>query len=188
MIYSVFSYLVLLSTSVFASDYRPVQDQPWKSCERNYHVAEYGEKLYSVSYSFCTVGGGISVEDIRPQLKRSTQLIFEFAKSRGYKGEQCVANSKLEIYDVKLETLNDPGRFPAWTNASPNGIIGLYDPRINDYNTSSLILTGSSDKWKLIFAHELSHYWYDRLCWNKYDPDPERFAMDFERFYNSRSK
>jgi hypothetical protein len=182
-----FLFLLLLSSPIVA--YQPLQSVVWKQCTTSEYIANYNGEALPINYRFCTVGSNITSDNINKEIKKDTKAIFEYADALGYPGTQCVENSSLEIYDIKVETLNESGRFPQWVNASPNGIWSLYDPRVKDYNTSSLMLTDQGEEWnKITFAHELSHYWYDRLCWNKHQPDPERFAMDFERFYLRSNK
>lgn len=173
-----------------AAEYTPLKDQVWSECHSSEYVAEYRGESIPVKYRFCSIGSNISAEQIDDNITVNTQLVFDFAGSLGIEGGRCILNENIEIYDIKVETLNEPGRFPKWINPSPYGIWALYDPRVNERSVSSLILTDHGPYWNDInFAHELSHYWYDTMCWNKYRPGVEKFAVDFEVFYlKNRSK
>lgn len=186
--------LMLLVLPIVSQAYEPVEDITWSSCSEGLYIAKYNHynnELFPVNYRYCTVGGGLSPLDIENDIQTITGILFDFMQSSSPKGKQCVANGRLEIYSVKPETLNQRGRFPLTRNAGLGGeLSGLYDPRVEVYNTSSLTLTngGGKSENRVTLAHELAHYWYDRLCWGKFFPNPEGFAKDFEKIYKRESE
>jgi hypothetical protein len=116
-----------------------------------------------------------------------SESVFGFAESKNMDFDECVDKEHLEIYQISQQILNDQSRFNGWQVKSDGSefIWGLYDPRVGAKIIASIMITDHGEKEnRLIFAHELSHYWYDRFCWNHgWEGSDEQFAMEFEKFY-----
>jgi hypothetical protein len=71
------------------------------------------------------------------------------------------------------------------TGRDPIILYGYYDSTLEIERESVMFLTDiDSDKNNGIFAHELAHYWWDRLCVVKsWRDSPEAFAVRFHRYY-----
>jgi hypothetical protein len=176
--HKVFSLIILLG---FSTVYSSLSDKTWEQCSESDFVINDSK----VKYKFCTSSNEITSEKIDEQIIEDSKLIFDFVKTLGVVEKQCISNVNLEIYNVEFEVLNEKGRFSEWSNKSNLSIWALYDPRVGEPNTASIILSEHGESWnEILFAHELSHYWYDRYCWDKYEPNSEKFALDFEKYYS----
>lgn len=172
----------LFEINSIASDYKPLQDQTWATCTSSNFVVNYGRAPFSVNYQICSYDNNVPTEQ---DIINTTQKIFDFASSLGLSHTECVPLNNLEFYKVNMEILNDKKRFSKWSNQGAGQIWGLYDPRLDEVGVASIMLTEHGDWNKITLAHELSHYWYDRLCWNKnWSKSDEQFALDFEKYFS----
>lgn len=178
-------YFWFFSSQAFSAEYQALQDQTWDSCQSSSLTVDYYGKPQEINYRYCSYNNSIDFEFIRQNLERATEKVFEFAEKLDLNSEQCVNQINLEIYQISFETLNEKDRFGNWNNEGEAKSWGLYDPRASEGNVGSLMITDQGPKWNdLILAHEVSHYWYDRFCWNKKWQKPdEAFAQSFETFY-----
>jgi hypothetical protein len=121
----------------------------------------------------------------------SAQLFAFLAEKELSVSSEC-RSMDLNLHQLSMEVLNDRGRFNEWQpqNRVPSdssmNIWALYDPLFEDPSISSIYLTdhGSSNVGSL--AHELSHYWFDRLCiYRQWTDGTEAFAVEFEGWYRS---
>jgi len=174
---------LLLLLSIAPLSYEPLSDVSWELCDNSEYTARYDAKPLKLVYNFCSTSERIT--NIDKALVRGTEMLFDFAKIKKLSSVECISDRKLDIYNVSFDILND-GRFPEWSNQSPFGIWALYDPRVNSDKSSIMITDQGDSRNDIILSHELAHYWYDRLCWNKEMPDAEAFAMEFEKFYIER--
>lgn len=180
MFYLFLAFLFEINT--LASDYEPLQDQSWLTCTSSNFVAYYDQASFSVKYQICSKDLDVPSEQ---EIVSTTQKVFDFASSLGLAHTECAPLEKLEIYKISTEMLNDRKRFSKWSNQSLGKIWGLYDPRLDETGIASIMLTEHGDWDKVTLAHELSHYWYDRLCWNKnWSKSDEQFALDFEKYFS----
>lgn len=172
-------------------DYPPLEGQTWKVCGENSFSFNLDERELPVVYNYCSLNNSISLEFITKEIVETTSAIFEFALSYGLSKEECAYNYKLEIYNVSMTTLNS-SKFV--DHKKGNVIWGVYDPRVDETIVSSIILTDhGTEQNRLTLGHEMSHYWYDRMCWSgswrEKDKDlssNETFAQRFERFYQKK--
>lgn len=168
-----------------ASEYQPLKDQNWQACTASAFVVAYKQAEFTVNYQICSQDSDIPSKE---ELIATTQKIFDFAAVSGLEpiNKNCATTftlNKLEFYKISVAILNDKNRFPQWLNqGSP--IWGLYDPRPTEKVVASIMLTEQGDFWdKIILAHELSHFWYDKLCWNRaWTKGDEQFALDIEKY------
>lgn len=176
---SLFFLASLLEINSYA--YEPLKDQEWLACNSANFNAEINNNSFIVNYKICFQDEGVPSKE---ELITITQKIFEFAKKNNLSDNQCVILENLEIYKISTMMLNDKSRFPGWSNKEAKEIWGLYDPRVDETGVSSIMLTEHGSRWnKITLAHELSHYWYDRFCWNQgWSKSDEQFALDFELY------
>ena len=162
-----------------ASEYQPLKDQTWLICNSE----SFTVQDYTVNYKICSKDTDVPTEQ---DLISLSKKILEFAETQGLPTENRVGISleELEIYKINMALLNDSYRFSKWANQSTDLIWGLYDPRIEETGVASIMLTEHGSYWDtIVLAHELSHYWYDRLSWKKiWSKDDEQFALDFEKY------
>lgn len=188
----ILSYFLIVSLSAASSDitYKPLVDQKFETCTSSHFEVEYKNKSFPLAYTFCSQGN-IPNENIHSQIESSTKDVFKFVDHLKFSPQECLSNRELHIYDVSVETLNDKGRFDGWQkqNVGTEVIWALYDPMVTEPSVSSIMLTEHKDWNEILFAHELSHYWYDRFCINReWDKSAEQFALDFEEYLIKRKE
>lgn len=179
--------LLLLINCASAVTYQPLQNKEWTNCQSSYFEVNTAQKQYLINYQYCFITTEISFDFIQKEIVKDTGYVLNYAESLGLKNQECIANSNLEIFQVDLKTLNST-KFQDQSVTPGGQTWGLYDPRVNDYNVSSIILTEHGYNMdRVIFAHELSHYWYDRLCWSSgWTKTPEQFALGFEDYLSRK--
>jgi hypothetical protein len=195
--------LLFLSGTAYTSDieYKPLNNIEIVTYEQKTISIPYKANKYIVDLEFYSQDNEYRFSEVEGIFKKASQYVFEFAeKEKSYRSPECTPKKNLEVYDVDWSVLNNNVRFAgvhAPTNLSSVGIQGLYDPRISDYGVSSITITGhnknSIDRAKIdkeiLIAHEVAHYWYDRLCFNeKWDGSVEGFAIKFEAYYLKRTR
>jgi len=165
--------------------YTPLSDITMSECYSSDFDIEYSGNNYHIDYKVCSQLGETPKKAVTSNIKNVSLDVFEFADSVNVSGAECIPNSNLEIYNVDMKLLNDKARFNNWKSKGSTKIWALYDPVIKDPKKASIMLTEHGEDWnKVLFGHELAHYWYDKFCWNKtWDKDSEQFALDFEKFY-----
>lgn len=171
----------LFETFALASSYKPLEDQEWTNCNSSIINMDYKRGSFLVNYKICHKNeANVPTEQDIIQISKK---VFEFAAAAGLPDKQCFFLEELEIYKISTKLLNDKSRFPKSTNGLGKEIWGLYDPRIDETGKASIMVTEHADWNEIILAHELSHYWYDRMCWKQtWSKSDEQFALDFEKF------
>jgi hypothetical protein len=157
------------------TDYFPLKNVQWSNC----NTGKFDFRGHFVNFNYYQIDGSISFDFIKQEIVNDTAIIFNYVDSLNFPINECIQNRNVDIYQIDIKTLNGLGF------SKSNAVRwGLYDPRSE--TTSSIMLTEHGSSWnKIILAHELSHYWFDRMCWNKYwEGTPEDFALEFERFYS----
>jgi hypothetical protein len=121
--------------------------------------------------------------------KDSIDLIVRFNNSKAIPTRDCRSNYNLNIFILSNSTMWDTGRFsnfPGMTYSGHSGSIvyGIYDPTPKVAANSNILLTGVSGYEDYLSTHhELAHYWWDRLCIQKfYNGNSESYALGYERF------
>lgn len=143
---------------------------------------------FATRYIYHGQDSKLSDKEVEKVVKKAEIAVQHFAKEKGYPIAECRLNDTLEIYYVKQDILNDSRRFPVFINENlgPNDIVwGIYDPVSQNPHYAVLMISDPGGaKTEETQAHELYHYWYDRFCWERYQPgDPESAALEFENFY-----
>ena len=155
--------------------------------------------IVSLSYQ---LSDGVPISSIRnshkPQFiervaKNTERLIFPFLKNKGFYGEECRGYEyNLIIFVVSKSILQDNNRFRNFfMTASPghsmegHTLYGYYDSTLEIKNDSTILVTDVGGQLnEEVLAHELSHYWWDRLCVaSKIKQDPEEFSREFQNYY-----
>jgi hypothetical protein len=169
--------------------YQPLRDITWSRCNQGEFAIEDYDKAYPVEYTYCTNLGYITPSFIERYIKEASLEVFNFIYHIGLSPNECRSNTYLEVYEIDTDMLNDHRRFNEWQYNNPNTktIWALYDARSEDRSVSSIVLTSHQEWDRLNLAHELSHYWYDRLCIaSQYNYQTEKFAQKFESYYQNR--
>ena len=129
-----------------------------------------------------------SAEYILRQVKLSESHILRFNKSLGLSTEDCRSNYNLNIFIVSNETMWEEDRFYSFrlrTNMGGERLIyGFYDSTLETPRENVLILTNIDSYENLVTTqHELSHYWFDRLCVQSgYSGSSESYALKYEAY------
>lgn len=124
-------------------------------------------------------------------ISTATSLLGSYAKGRGLPLDDCGGNQTIEFFIVPYSVLNDRGRFSEWpyengAGSSSSNIVALFSPRRTESNIDAIMFTKDSFSRDHYVAHELAHYWYERLCWSSSSTvRTEPFAMGFESYYLS---
>lgn len=171
--------MILFSIAFAQTQYLPLQDQTWKVCKSD----AIENNVYNLSFQYCY--NNIELESLNKEVEDISFKVFSFAKEKNLPRMECVKDLSLEIYETSMKVLNDRNRFSFYQNMTALPIWGMYDPRNFKSKTSTIVITDHGKKWNnLTLAHEVSHYWFDRYCWNNsWAKKPEDFAMEFEKYY-----
>jgi hypothetical protein len=177
----------LVQNPVF--NYKPLDDYSWNSCyQSSFRIIDWDDKVYNTDYTYCSMDGLIKPSFVDEKFLIASHDVFNYIDILQLEKTECIPHRNVEIFHINVTDLNDHKRFPHVTYPpSPTRILALYDPRIEEINTSSLIITNQGQINDLILAHEVSHYWFDRLCIvNQYEGTSEQFAVNFEQFYKNK--
>ena len=141
-------------------------------------------------YSYATVDNRTETR-LRGIIHNSTRLLSSYARERGLPLEDCAGNQVIEFFIIPYSVLNDRSRFSEWPyengpGSSSSNIVALFSPRRGERNIDAMLFTNDSFNRDHYVAHEIAHYWYERLCWSsKTTTRTEPLAMDFESYYLS---
>ncbi len=100
-------------------------------------------------------------------LSRVKALVVDEAARRGLALDECRPLPQLDVYQVPEWLLADRSRF---SHGVPPEIVlwGVYDPLVSQPGRAAIVVIdhGRADYVEPMMAHELVHYWVDRLCWD----------------------
>jgi hypothetical protein len=134
---------------------------------------------------------------VEEMIKESSYLMNAFLTERGIKPTECRGRKyNIIIMLVSRIVLEDKARFQEFyrmkygEDRKGPTLLGFYDSTPAIENNSSIILTDVGPYLNgQIFAHELAHYWWDRLCLpNQISGSSESFAQAFEAYYVRRQQ
>jgi hypothetical protein len=187
-----------VSISAFADPYKPPIISDVSTIEyrsSNLRLSDRSIKL-SISYQeeSSIIDRGLfnshNPEYMEALIRSSWLSVKRYMEAYSLPTNDCRYNYNLNIFIVNNSILYDASRFEGFFSDnngyySPGVIRGFYDPTVNIKNNSAIILTNVDRNLnELIFVHEMSHYWYDRLCtkrhWTLHD---EEFSMRFQEYY-----
>lgn len=183
--------LILLSTNSYAFDfekYKNFEDTNFQGSVSWSEKVVFNKSVLPINYRFSYVKKDISEDYIKNVLKKISAAIVVYADLYGYNQKNCRLKSNLDIYYVTEDLINDRKRFNGFLNeglSDSSKLWAFYDPVVEriDY---AVIPFSNQGRWhtESTIAHELSHYWYDRLCWDmQWSGSAEAFAIKFEKFY-----
>ncbi len=102
-------------------------------------------------------------------LARASTLTLEAASRRGLHPKECRSVPRLDIYQVPEWLLADRDRF--FPDEIPPDVVlwGVYDPLYGEAGRAAILVIDhkNPEYVETMLAHELAHYWADRLCWVK---------------------
>lgn len=170
-----------VTAATFLFVYYPVQGIQFEKTEGSLRIEEN-----IINYEINISKGDYSSDWIEAKLQDTSKKAVEFAEDMKFPTKECRSVSKLGIYTISMDALNDRRRFNRWVKRSESDkIYALFD-QIPDIEDSAAILLTDHDEYNsTLFAHEVYHYWSYRFCWDIYRPenDEELMARKFERYY-----
>ena len=130
---------------------------------------------------------------VESMVKNTSSIMNAFLQYKNITYRPCRGYEyNLIIAVVSKAVLQDDDRFRSFyrskygVDAFPNHTLyGYYDSTPEVKYNSSMILTDISPSWnEEVFAHEMAHYWWDRLCVQPhYRGTSEQFATEFQHYY-----
>jgi hypothetical protein len=129
---------------------------------------------------------------IESVIRESSDVMDSFLREKGITRTDCRGHKyNLIIILVSKDILSDGNRFQEFykrkygDNRKGPPLYGFYDSTLEVSNNSSIVLTDVGHVLnEQIFAHELAHFWWDKLCLpNKMAGSSEAFAQAFEAYY-----
>jgi|ETNvirenome_6_85_1030632.scaffolds.fasta_scaffold01906_6 hypothetical protein len=121
----------------------------------------------------------------------AADLIDDFATYRGITLQRC-KDRDIRAFDVGPSVLEDERlhRLVNWNDPELAGgwgqqMTGLYTPSDDDSNRATIYTDMYHPERSRIITHEVAHFLYDEFCLERARIDPERFAHDFEDYYES---
>lgn len=102
--------------------------------------------------------------------------------------ENCDKGGKIDIFQVSFSELNIPYKVVPYSYAQFGTLWGYYDPRTPYDNLDAISFAYHQDNTThIIIAHEIAHYWYERLCaYSGNTTDSEGFAKIIEEIYTKK--
>ena len=133
-----------------------------------------------------------SLKVIEHMIHRSSLLMNDFLRKQGIKVRDCRGEPyNLIVIVVSREVLEDRRRFPEFFGENDSALLrgqtlyGYYDSTLEIANNSTILITDINPYLnEEVLAHELAHYWWDRLCLAKhFKGSSEDFAQTFHQYY-----
>lgn len=190
------AFCLLLAPASFAGSLKPAVINDIRTVEHNSGTLGLaGKKMeYSISYQF---GGRqtqaqlvevYTIPYMEGMMKDVWQIMDNFLESKSIPSYDCRPNYNLNFFVISPEEMLREDRFAYYfriNNLRPSLVYAFYDTTPDVYAESAIILTNlGQPQNNFSVAHELAHYWWDRLCVaNHYDSGGEAFALEFEAHY-----
>ena len=130
---------------------------------------------------------------VEGMVKRTSDVMDLFLKEKGITLSDCRGYKyNLIVVVVSANILQDDARFRSFykrkfgvAKLEGRTLWGYYDSTPEIANNSSILLTDVSPYLnEQVLAHELAHYWWDRMCITSHvSGTSEAFAQAFESYY-----
>ncbi len=129
----------------------------------------------------------VPAEGLQRAIQVASELSLDYIHEH-YR-ESCDTKDTLEVFEVSFEELNVPGYIVSADQKGFGSIWGYYDPRRTKTGIDAIFATfHTAETTHIIYAHEVAHYWYERLCvafdWKS--STSEEFAKKMEELYTQR--
>ncbi len=128
--------------------------------------------------------------ELESVMERASALVLSLAARHDLEPRECRHLPQLDVFQVPEWLLADRARF---THDVPPEIVlwGLYDPIIEQRGRAAILIIDHENPAyvETMLAHEIAHYWVDRLCWARTlgdDGDEEDFAKAVQVAYSRR--
>ena len=189
------SLLLLIPALSFADVYKPVLISDVATVEVKSENIRLRDKSvqYSISYQsgYSSLYKSHDPDHLVYLIEDSWNLLRQFMDEKNMSHEDCRQNYNINIFVLDRSIMYDTGRFSSYFNykgRSDTILWAYYDTTAEVRANSAILLTDvDSRRNDSIFAHELAHYWWDRMCLGRQWPDnTEHFANQYERYYRER--
>ena len=149
---------------------------------------------YTVSYQAASYGtdrglySAISPSHIKFMIKDSWLVLKQYLGSRGIPYNDCREDYNIHIFVLNRSVFYETDRFGTYfetNNIRPTAILGWYDSTLEISKNSVIFISHiSAESNDGLLAHELTHYWWDRMCLASHvRTDTETFADAFQLYY-----
>ena len=182
------------ATAFAAEPYKTKEIQGISLVTKKSGTVELDGKLIHYSFSYSTEYPDPS-KDFNPEMvlaaiKKSWSLTKGFLDKNNISASDCREQITLDFYFLSNKYLFDRARFSRiYIQAmvtSGNVMYGYYDPTPEIVGRPIIAITPMSLSTNgSLIAHEMAHYWWDRLCIAaSYRGSNEDFAGQIELLYN----
>jgi hypothetical protein len=102
--------------------------------------------------------------------------------------ENCDKFGKIDLFEATSAELNEPLRLIPYSYIEFGPLWGFYDPGSPYDNLDGIYFVyHQPNTTHVIVAHEVAHYWYERLCvYAGITTSSEEFAVQVEKLYAKR--
>jgi hypothetical protein len=183
--------LLLLINPAEAAPYKP------KEISDLYFRTEVDEDIYLDSrvfdytlsyYNSSSIYENYPINDVRFIIKDYFFFLKRYLESYGVSTNDCRRDYNLGIFIIPTSIMYDKDRFFSIykMNSVPldHYIYGYYDPTFEmDKNSTIVISILDRRDNAMLLTHELTHYWWDRLCLNNSFSNSEAFAHKISEIY-----
>jgi hypothetical protein len=189
----------LIPSSVFADPYKPPVISDVRTIEYSKQDLRLNDRSIDLSISYQVRHSNINdslYESHNPEhiyyvINDTWVLLNQFLRSKNISSRDCRRDYNLNIFILGTEILFDSERFRAFfveKNRPSSVLYGYYDSTVEIEKNSVILLTNvGRSRNDSVFAHELAHYWWDRLCIaNHWQYSSENFALRFQDYYEDR--
>ena len=150
------------------------------------YQAIHGKPIYTIYRSH-------DPQFVQQVFNKTSVLMDSFLKSKGINKRECRGSDyNLNILVVSRSVLQNKDRFRNFYQAyfgtedlDGRVLYGYYDSTKEVPNNSTILVTDITP-WlnEEVLAHELAHYWWDRLCLvSNFNISSEQFAQEFQSYY-----
>jgi hypothetical protein len=123
---------------------------------------------------------------LRESVRLASEISLDVIEGDPDLRPQCDRDAFVNLYEVSFDELNVKGYIVDAGQIGFGSIWGYYDPRGSRAGTDAISVANHTyGTTHVIFAHEVAHYWYDRLCSaaNARSGTSEEFAKRIEEIY-----
>lgn len=153
---------------VTPAPYRPLADLPYE--RREHAVSVAGRSLDLVVW---TLPGSPLSLDLPAATRRILQTL-----DRQDPGLDCHRITRLDVYVVRAQDMDDDRRFPIRRRQRLPELWGQYDPLASETDRAVVALRSVQPRLlERVLAHELAHHWHHRRCLSG---SSEAYAEAFE--------
>ncbi len=124
-------------------------------------------------------------DEVTGEIVAHWRILRAYLSRAGISDQDCRMDYNLNLFVVPASMLMSRARFQSIYTANhiPDSqhLLGYYDPTLAVDRNSMIVLSDTTPAGnRSLLAHELTHYWWDRLCLAGFLSDGEKFAQKIE--------